>query len=128
MIATHPSVRGRVNEPLVAAIQACYDCAQACTSCADAGLAEDMVQELRQCIRLNLDCADTCAVTATLAARRTGTSEQVIREMLETSITACGLCGEESAGHAQQHEHCRICAEACRQCEQACRAAAGTFH
>jgi hypothetical protein len=128
MIATHPSVRGRVNEPLVAAIQACYDCALACTSCADACLAEDMVQELRQCIRLNLDCADTCAVTATLATRRTGTNEELIREMLETCITACGLCGDECARHAQQHEHCRICAEACRRCEQACRAAADTFH
>jgi len=30
-------------------------------------------------------------------------------------------CGEECAGHADMHEHCRVCADVCRRCEQACR-------
>ena len=123
MIATHPDVRGNVNQALIEAIEAAYDCAQTCTSCADACLAEDMVAELRQCIRLNLDCADVCGATATLGTRRTGSNEEVIRKMLDACITACRLCGEECRRHAGMHEHCRVCAEACRRCESACQSA-----
>src|SRR3954471_14748513 len=95
MIATHPDVRGAVNQALIRAIDAAYACAQTCTSCADACLAEDMVAQLRQCIRFNLDCADVCAATATVPARRTGSNEEVIRQLLQTCVTACRLCAEE---------------------------------
>lgn len=127
MIATHPDVRGNVNRDLIKAIDEAYACAQTCTSCADACLAEKMVDELRQCIRLNLDCADVCAATATIANRRTGSNEEVIRKMLEACIAACRLCGAECERHAKTHEHCRVCAEACRRCEQACQAALRTM-
>jgi hypothetical protein len=120
MIATHPDVAGSINEALIRCIEACYDCAQACTSCADACLAEDMVAELRQCIRFNLDCADICAAAGSIATRRTGTNEKLIGEILSACATACRLCGDECASHADKHAHCRICAEACRRCEQAC--------
>jgi hypothetical protein len=123
MIATHPDVRGNVNQALIAAIDEAYACAQTCTSCADACVAEEMVAQLRQCIRLNLDCADVCAATATLANRRTGSNEEVIRKLLDACITACQLCGEECQRHASKHEHCRICAESCRRCEEACQKA-----
>lgn len=123
MIRTHPDVRGGTNDALIRCIEECYDCAQACTSCADACLGEDMVKELRQCIRLNLDCADLCAVTGAVATRRTGSNEEVIRRLLQACETACRLCGAECARHASQHEHCRVCAESCRRCEQACREA-----
>ena len=63
MIATPPDVRGNTNTALLTAIDEAYACAQACTSCADACLAERAVADLRQCIRLNLDCADVCAAT-----------------------------------------------------------------
>lgn len=123
MIATHPDVQGNINRDLIEAIDAAYACAQTCTSCADACLAEEMVAELRQCIRLNLDCADVCATTATIANRRTGSNEEVIRKMLDACIAACRVCGAECERHAKKHEHCRICAEVCRQCERACQAA-----
>ena len=126
MIATHPHVRGNINEALIRCIEACYDCAQTCTVCADACLGEDMVKDLIQCIRLNLDCADVCAATGQIASRRTGTNELTIKLMIETCADACRLCGDECEKH-QQMEHCRICAESCRQCEQACRGAAGTI-
>lgn len=100
--------------------------AQTCTSCADACLAEPDVQDLRQCIRLNLDCADVCNTTGRLATRRTGSDEELIRRMLDVCATICRLCGEECARHA--HEHCRICAEACQRCMQACQEASGTIH
>lgn len=123
MISSHPDVRGNISEALVRCIEACYGCAQACTACADACVAEQMVDELKQCIRLNLDCADICAATGALASRRTGSNEAVLRQMLEVCAAACRVCGEECARHAGKHEHCRVCAECCQNCEQACRAA-----
>jgi hypothetical protein len=114
MIATHPQVRGQTNEALIACIEACLDCAQVCASCADACLAEPMVAELTQCIRLNLDCSDLCDVTSIVASRRTGSNELVIKRLIEACAEACRLCGDECASHAPRMAHCRICAEACR--------------
>lgn len=127
MIRTHPDVRGNTNDILIRCIEECYDCAQVCISCADACLAEDMVQELRQCIRLNLDCADICTAMGSIATRRTGSNEELIRMMLQACGTACRLCAEECERHAGRHEHCQVCAEACRRCEQACMQAMDTI-
>jgi hypothetical protein len=123
MIATHPDVQDSPNPALLRCIERCYSCAQTCTSCADACLAEEMVADLRRCIRLNLDCADICLASGAIATRRTGSNQSVVVEILGTCATACRLCGEECARHAEKHEHCRICAEACRACEQACEEA-----
>lgn len=121
MIAAHPQVRGNVNDALLRAIDACHDCAQTCTSCADACLAEPSVSELVQCIRLNLDCADLCSATAAVSSRRTGSNQQVIKLALAACQEACRLCAAECEKHGRHHEHCRICAESCRACERACR-------
>jgi hypothetical protein len=127
MISTHPHVRGDTNVVLVQAIEECYDCAQICTSCADACLGEETVSQLTQCIRLNLDCADLCATTGTIASRRTGSNELIIKRVIEACAEACHLCGVECEKHAGRHEHCRVCAEACWRCETACRNAAATI-
>lgn len=121
MIRTHPDTRGNTNDALIRCIEACYDCAQACTSCADACLGEEMVKDLRQCIRLDLDCADLCAMTGALVTRRTGSNEEVIHRALEACALACRRCAEECERHADHHAHCRVCAEACRRCERACQ-------
>ena len=123
MVSTHPDVRGKTNSALVHCIEECYSCAQICTSCADACLAEAMVKDLTQCIRLDLDCADICNTTGRIATRRTGSDEEVIRRMLDVCATVCRLCAEECQRHASKHEHCRICAEACRNCMSACQEA-----
>jgi hypothetical protein len=127
MIATHPTGHGKADDRLVRCIELCFDCTQACISCADACLGEEMVAELRQCIRLDLDCADICNATGSIASRRTGTNEAVLRRMIETCAEACRICAEECDKHAKRHEHCRICAEACRACERACRDAASSL-
>jgi hypothetical protein len=127
MIRKHPHVQGNMNDTLVRCINECYDCAQTCISCADACLGEEMVDQLKQCIRLNLDCADVCTATGAVATRRTGSNEQLIQEMLGACALACRLCGDECERHADEHDHCRICAEACRNCEQACHDARQTF-
>ena len=79
MISMHPDVRGSTNDALIRCIEECYSCAQTCTSCADACLAEEMVKELTQCVRLNLDCADVCNITGRIATRRTGSDDELIR-------------------------------------------------
>jgi hypothetical protein len=127
MISTHPDVRGNVNDSLIRCIEECYSCAQTCIACADACLAEDMVQQLRQCIRLNSDCADTCIATGALASRRTGSNEATLKQMLDTCATACRTCAEECERHASKHQHCRVCAEECRRCVTACEQASGSI-
>ena len=123
MISAHPQVQGNTNDALIRCIEECFSCAQSCTSCADACVGEEMIDQLRQCIRLNLDCADICLAAGTIATRRTGSNEQVIVATLEACAQACQTCAAECERHASMHEHCRICAESCRRCEEACREA-----
>ena len=121
MISTHPDVQGSTADRLLQCIEECYSCAQTCTACADACLAESMVDQLRQCIRLNLDCADVCMTTSRVVSRQTEYDAGVTRPLLEACIAVCRSCGDECGGHAEMMEHCRICAEQCRRCEQACQ-------
>ena len=72
MIKTHPQLRGSPDAALIACIEACLDCAESCIICADACLGEEMVAELRRCIRLDQDCAEICAATAGVVTRRSG--------------------------------------------------------
>ncbi len=116
---TNPPVDDQRLTVLAQAIDALFDCAQACTACADACLAEDSVKDLVRCIRLNLHCADLCATTGRILSRQE--SPELARAVLEACALACKLCGDECAGHAAHMEHCRVCAEACRRCEDACR-------
>lgn len=123
IISAHPDVRGNYSAALVRCIDECFACAQACIVCADACVAEPRVEQLRQCIRLNMDCADLCNTTGALASRRTGSNRPVLRATLEVCALACARCAEECERHASMHEHCRICAQACRACEDTCRVA-----
>ncbi|SFP35474.1 four-helix bundle copper-binding protein [Tranquillimonas alkanivorans] len=123
IIATHPSAQGSVSEALVRFIDEAFACAQTCTACADACLAEEKVAEMRRCIRLNLDCADICAAAGKMGSRRAGSNEPVLRATIEACAAACRACGDECSTHAEMHEHCRICAEACKRCADACDAA-----
>jgi hypothetical protein len=121
MLATYPADLGAVDrDRLTRCIEECAACAQACTACADACLSEGMVGELTKCIRTDMDCADICNATAAVLSRHTGYDVNVTRAILQACATACGVCGDECASHADRHDHCRLCAEACRSCEQAC--------
>lgn len=120
MLETHPQPTNLDAATLTSAIDAAFECAQVCTSCADACLAEEMVAELRRCIRLDLDCADVCTTTARILSRQTELDLALLQVQLEACRRACGLCGDECEQHAQMHAHCRVCAEACRRCEKSC--------
>ncbi len=119
MIALHPDVGDDFNEQLATAARHAMFCAEMCTSCADACVAEEM--DMRQCIRSCLDCADVCTATARLAVRRTAQNIEVLRMMMETCARVCVNCAEECARH--EHAHCRLCAEMCRECAADCEAA-----
>jgi len=58
VIDAHPQPTRLDRDSLLRSIDECFDCSATCTSCADACLGEQNVQELVRCIRLNHDCAD----------------------------------------------------------------------
>lgn len=121
-LQAHPQPPTRLMDPLVACIKACFACAESCTLCADACLAEEQLDRLRRCIRLNLDCAAICAATGEVVARQTSMDRELTRQQLESCVTACRVCGDECELHASMHDHCRLCMESCRACTQACNA------
>lgn len=119
VLRTHPRPPANADA-ILACIRSGAECAAACTACADACLAEDMVSELRTCIRLDLNCATISAATATVLGRVAEQSEPVVRAQLAACIAACRECGDVCASHAGMHAHCAACADACRACQQAC--------
>lgn len=122
MLDTYPASLGQADKQMLArCIEACYECAQTCTACADACLSESMVGDLVKCIRSNLDCADICEATGRVLSRHTGYDANLTRAQLEACLQACTSCADECELHAEQHEHCAVCAQDCRTCEQACR-------
>jgi hypothetical protein len=121
MLRTHPQKPTHHFDVVAACIAACFECEQICVTCADACLGEEQVGMLKQCIRLNLDCADLCGATGRLIARQARPDPDLWRATLEACAQACRSCGAECAKHQDRHEHCRICKEACERCERACR-------
>ena len=122
MLTTHPSQSQLDMSKLTECIEACFECAQVCSSCADACLAEEMVADLRYCIRQDLDCADICTATGRVLVRQTEPDWTMMRAQLEACHTACKTCRAECEKHASMHEHCKVCAQSCQRCEEACDA------
>jgi hypothetical protein len=121
MLSSHPAPDGGTDVRSEAAA-ALADCAEYCSACADACLAEDSVAELRRCIRTDLDCADLCAAAARIVSRQTAGDASMFSSLLAACIESCERCAEECEAHADHHEHCRLCAQACRRCVEACQA------
>jgi hypothetical protein len=110
---------------LAAAIDSCLDCLQACTSCADADLAEEDVVDMRACIGLCVTCADVSDVTARVLSRSTPWDNVVVHLLLQTCVRTCTSSAEECHRHAHHHRHCALCEKVCRVCIQACNALLG---
>lgn len=121
MLDTYPRTFNLDADLVAETVEALYDCAQACSACADDCLSEESVADLIKCIRLNLDCADQCVTAGRVLTRQTEYDANVTRAVLEACAQVCKSCGDECESHAGHHEHCRVCAEACRRCEDACR-------
>jgi hypothetical protein len=125
MIDAYPAEINLDRGMIADAVQATIECAQTCTACADACLSEDQLEQLRKCIRSDLDCADICDTTARVLSRHTGYDANITRAQLQACIQACHSCGEECEAHAGKHEHCRICAQTCRRCAEVCQSLLG---
>lgn len=121
ILQRHPQKPTSHFDEIRAAIEACYETQQVATICADACLAEENVAMLRECIRLDLDCADFCAATARLISRQAYPQPDFWRAALQACIEACRSCAAECAKHQDEHEHCRITRECCERCIQACQ-------
>lgn len=120
MFQTHPGPASDAGDEAFALVQAAAECTHTCTTCADACLEEDDPAAMRTCIRLNLDCAEICSVTAKLIARPGPQDQNLLRAQLDACAAACRACATECERHAEHMEHCRICAECCRECAEAC--------
>ena len=96
-------------------MEALSNCAAECNHCATACLDEQDVKMLARCIKLDIDCADICLLTASYVARDSEHANHLLKECAEI----CEACAEECEKHAHM-EHCRKCAEACRHCAEAC--------
>lgn len=107
---------------VAAAIDACLNCVQACTSCADADLEERDLDDMRACVALDDDCADVCYATARVLSRPAQWDHIVVHRLLQACVRLCTSCAEECARHAEHHRHCALCEKACRACVAACNA------
>ena len=105
---------------VAAAIDACLDCLQSCTSCADADLAEKDVGDLSTCIALCVTCADVCDVMARVLSRPASSDSVLVHRLLQACVRTCTSCAEECGRHAAHHRHCAICEQVCRTCIDAC--------
>lgn len=119
MMKTHPHPVS-TSDAWAECINACFDCTQACIACADACLGEEHLQNLTRCIRLDYDCADICQATGKMLTRQTEPEPRLLSAQLEVCRMVCEICGRECEKHQDQHEHCRVCAQACRECQQHC--------
>lgn len=122
MLQTHPKSPAIDEDVLAECIDACFECTQTCIACADACLGEETVSDLIECIQTNLDCADTCDATGRILSRVGRSAPARIRSQVQACLEACQTCEGHCRNHADEHEHCQVCAEACRRCKEACKA------
>src|SRR5688572_21988099 len=100
MLDTYPNDLSHIDKAkLAACIDGCLECGQACTACADACLSEEMVAELTDCIRTNIDCSDICFATANILSRVSGHETAMTRVVLEACRAACNACAVECERH-----------------------------
>jgi hypothetical protein len=100
-------------------IDALNNCATECSHCAMACLDEKDVKMLTACIKLNIDCAEVCRLTASLLSRSSEHGVHLLKECAEL----CDACAEECDKHSHM-EHCKRCAVICRDCAEECSAIA----
>jgi hypothetical protein len=121
MLRSHPRGDARHVGDYAEALKALAICAETCTACADACLAEpEHLHQLRRCITTDLDCADVCTATARVLMRQTETPNDLVHAQLHACILACQICADECEAHGEMHDHCRIAAETCRYCQERC--------
>jgi hypothetical protein len=120
--AIHPLPRK--DTPMVdpenySCLEACQACQVACLQCAAACLEEEDPGTMKDCIKLDLDCAAVCALAAEAMAR----DSDFVLAVCALCADICDACADECEQYDM--EHCEACAEACRRCADACREMVG---
>lgn len=108
-----------INAKTNSLIATLYDCSTACNHCSTACLEEENLGMMKDCIRIDMDCAAICSLVASFLSRNSPHGKHLLKECAEI----CRLCAIECGKH-QHMQHCADCAAACRKCEEACKAAA----
>ena len=90
------------------------ECVAACNYCSTACLEEADPKMMANCIKLDMDCAQICELTAAFISRGSAHADHIKKECAEI----CKKCAEECGKH--NNEHCKACAEACKKCAEAC--------
>jgi hypothetical protein len=122
ILNAHPGTTpGTDKDALVIVLQESLNCAQSCTSCADACIADPDVAHLGRAAGAALNCADMTTAAVRVLSRPTAYDRAVTEAVLRAVIETCREGYEELRKHAAESEACMICAEACRRCGQACR-------
>ena len=80
-------------------------------------LDEEDVKAMTRCIKLDVDCADVCRITASSLSRGSEHGDHLLKECAEI----CSVCAEECEKHSHM-EYCRKCAEVCKHCADECSA------
>src|ERR1044072_7232347 len=96
-------------------LDALTECTRACHHCCVSCLREEDVTMMAECIRLDMDCAQICELTAAFLSRESGHTRHLFKECAEIWQQRA----EECANHAHL-DHCKECAEACRKCANLC--------
>lgn len=105
-----------MSQQLNAVIEKTFECQRVCNMCFDACLKEDDVKMLAECIRLDRECADICAMVSTFASREGA----LTNDLISLCATICQACGKECEKHTDM-EHCQKCAKVCFECADLCR-------
>lgn len=99
-------------------IEACHVCAAYCERCATSCLKEDDVEQMAECIRLDMQCAQICRLVASFMAL----DSEYAKPLCRLCADICNACGDECAKH--EADHCQECARACHRCAKECAAMA----
>lgn len=120
MLGASPNGFPASADLLARSVEACFDCAQTCTTCADGCLAE-MPSEMRVCIAKCMNCSDICATTGRVLSRPSQGDFAIalVRAVVEACVESCRICLIECSSHPDM-QRCQMCADVCRRCEQVC--------
>lgn len=122
MLLAYPKPLPHVDRAALAAcIEACIECGQTATACAEACLSEPSIPDVAACIRAALDCSDVAGTTAKVLSRHPGYDANLRRALLAACRAACALSAEECERLAETHSYARVSADACRRAEAACQ-------
>ena len=99
-----------------ACIRACMECHRICLHCIVHCLTKGGSHASADHIKIMMDCAQICAVSADFMIRGSDHHAHLCRECADI----CRDCERSCAGHTGADETMRACAEACRRCAEEC--------